>query len=288
MSELLGDVEGLPEEEPVFQSSGVAFEVKADDGHPMIRMIGIFVFVICGLGVANGLDFINPDAGLVRPHEWINGMAKGAPYDSAEFSGTVFSDGEPVVGADIFLVTKINERLNKNEVTQTDDDGKFSFSEVTPGLTKITIIRSNTANESDAVIHRIILNPPSPLESKGYTNINFQLPEPSEFDGKDCNDESNDSCIRLIDYSDEEMEFPLIDESAAGLYVTIGWGMIGLALIASGFAFYGIKNSSRGLIQTSCVLVFFTAGHFYSACVFSLMAFALTFTIPRKSHILEA
>ena len=206
MSELLGDVEGLPEEEPVFQSSGVAFEVKADDGHPMIRMIGIFVFVICGLGVANGLDFINPDAGLVRPHEWINGMAKGAPYDSAEFSGTVFSDGEPVVGADIFLVTKINEGLNKNEVTQTDDDGKFSFSEVTPGLTKITIIRSNTANESDAVIHRIILNPPSPLESKGYTNINFQLPEPSEFDGKDCNDESNDSCIRLIYYSDEEME----------------------------------------------------------------------------------
>ena len=288
MSELLGDVEGLPEEEPVFQSSGVAFEVKADDGHPMIRMIGIFVFVICGLGVANGLDFINPDAGLVRPHEWINGMAKGAPYDSAEFSGTVFSDGEPVVGADIFLVIKINERLNKNEVTQTDDDGKFSFSEVTPGLTKITIIRSNTANESDAVIHRIILNPPSPLESKGYTNINFQFPEPSEFDTKGCDDESDDSCIRLIDYSDEEMEFPLIDESAAGLYVTIGWGMIGLALIASGFAFYGIKNSSRGLIQTSCVLVFFTAGHFYSACVFSLMAFALTFTIPRKSHILEA
>ena len=74
MSELLGDVEGLPEEEPVFQSSGAAFEIKSDDGHPVLRMIGIFVFIICGLGVANGLDFISPESGLVRPHEWINGM----------------------------------------------------------------------------------------------------------------------------------------------------------------------------------------------------------------------
>tara|TARA_B100001113_G_C21090324_1_gene614019 strand:- start:58 stop:924 length:867 start_codon:yes stop_codon:yes gene_type:complete len=288
MSELLGDVEGLPEEEPVFQSSGVAFEVKTDDGHPMIRMIGIFVFVICGLGIANGLDFISPDSGLVRPHEWINGMAKGAPYDSAEFTGTVFSDGEPVVGAEIVIEVKIEDGLKKNEITQTDEDGKFSFSEVSPGLTQIKITRLNSDDKHDEVLHRIILNPPSPLESKGYTNINFELPDSSEFDQEECEAYSNDSCIRQIDYREQEMEFPLIDESAAGLYVTIGWGMIGLALIASGFAFYGIKNSSRGLIQTSCVLVFFTAGHFYSACVFSLMAFALTFTIPRKSQILEA
>ena len=39
------------------------------------------MFVICGLGFANGLDFINPESGLVRPHEWINGMAQGAPHD---------------------------------------------------------------------------------------------------------------------------------------------------------------------------------------------------------------
>jgi len=84
------------------------------------------------------------------------------------------------------------------------------------------------------------------------------------------------------------MEFPLIDKSAAGLYIAVGWGMIGLALIASGFAFYGIKKGSRGLIQTACVLVFFTAGHYYSACLFSIMAFALTFTVPRKSVILDA
>ena len=94
MSELLEDAPTLPEEEPVFQSSGVAFEVKSEDGHPVLQMIGIFVFVICGLGFANGLDFINPESGLVRPHEWINGMAQGAPHDSAEFSGTITSQGE--------------------------------------------------------------------------------------------------------------------------------------------------------------------------------------------------
>ena len=44
----------------------------------------------------------------------------------------------------------------------------------------------------------------------------------------------------------------------------------------------------RQEIQTSCVLVFFTAGHYYSACLFSVMAFALTFTVPRKSIILDA
>ena len=94
--------------------------------------------------------------------------------------------------------------------------------------------------------------------------------------------------MRTISYFEEQMEFPLIDESAAGLYIMIGWAMIGLALISAGFAFFGIKKGSRGMIQTSCVLVFFTAGHYYSACLFSVMAFALTFTVPRKTIILDA
>ena len=289
MSELLGDVEGLPEEEPVFQSSGVAFEVKSDDGHPALRMIGIFVFVICGLGVANGLDFISPESGLVRPHEWINGMAKGAPHDSAEFKGQIISDGKPIVNATVVIGIKLESGTLSEMKDQTDEEGMFSFSGATPGLTSIKITRWNVDDRHDTVLHRIILNPPSPMESKGYSTINFDLPEASKFDKEECgSDDLNGSCFREFDYHEDEMEFPLIDESAAGLYIAVGWAMIGLALIASGFAFYGIKKSSRGLIQTSCVLVFFTAGHFYSACLFSIMAFALTFTVPRKSVILEA
>jgi len=290
MSELLEDVPSLPEEEPVFQSSGIAFEVKSEDGHPVLKMIGIFVFVICGLGFANGLDFINPESGLVRPHEWINGMAQGAPHDSAEFSGTVTSGGEPLANASILLEHKNEDGILAPPLeVQTDKDGKFKFTGATPGLTSIEITRYNDDGKNDAVRHRLILNPPAPLEKTGFTTIDFDMPETSEFSDLDCTGNyANGSCIRTISYFDEQMEFPLIDESAAGLYIMVGWAMIGLALISAGFAFFGIKKGSRGMIQTSCVLVFFTGGHYYSACLFSIMAFALTFTVPRKSIILEA
>ena len=289
MSDLLDDVPALPEEEPVFQSSGTAFEVKSNDGHPVLRMIGIFVFIICGLGFANGLDFINPESGLVRPHEWINGMAKGAPHDSAEFSGTITSDGDPVVNATVRLEHKTADGDTAALETITDKDGNFNFEDATPGLTSIEIMRYNENGKNDAIRHRLILNPPSPIEETGFTTIDFDMPPSDEFDDVECTGNYTDgSCVRLISYFEEEMEFPLIDKSAAGFYIMVGWAMIGLSLISAGFAFYGIKKGSRGMIQTSCVLVFFTAGHYYSACLFSVMAFALTFTVPRKSVILEA
>ena len=289
MSDLLDDVPALPEEEPVFQSSGTAFEVKSNDGHPVLRMIGIFVFIICGLGFANGLDFINPESGLVRPHEWINGMAKGAPHDSAEFSGTITSEGDPVVNATVRLEHKTADGDTAALETITDKDGNFHFEDATPGLTSIEIMRYNENGKNDAIRHRLILNPPSPIEETGFTTIDFDMPPSDEFDDVECTGNYTDgSCVRLISYFEEEMEFPLIDKSAAGFYIMVGWAMIGLSLISAGFAFYGIKKGSRGMIQTSCVLVFFTAGHYYSACLFSVMAFALTFTVPRKSVILEA
>ena len=173
MSDLLDDAPALPEEEPVFQSSGTAFEIKSNDGHPVLRMIGIFVFVICGLGFANGLDFINPESGLVRPHEWINGMAKGAPHDSAEFSGTITSDGTPLVNATVRLEHKTADGITAALETQTDEDGKFKFTGATPGLTAIEIMRNNEDGKNDAIRHRLILNPPSPLEKTGFTTIDF-------------------------------------------------------------------------------------------------------------------
>ena len=38
MAGILDQVSALPEEEPVFQSSGVAFEVKSEDGHPVLKL----------------------------------------------------------------------------------------------------------------------------------------------------------------------------------------------------------------------------------------------------------
>ena len=173
--------------------------------------------------------------------------------------------------------------------TVTDENGYFEFTGATPGLTSIEIKRHNDDGKHDAVRHRLILNPPSFFEKTGFTTIDFDVPETAEFSEVECTGNYADgSCVRTISYFEEQMEFPLIDESAAGLYIMIGWAMIGLALISAGFAFFGIKKGSRGMIQTSCVLVFFTAGHYYSACLFSVMAFALTFTVPRKTIILDA
>ena len=291
MADILDDVASLPEEGPVFQSSGVAFAIKSDDGHPVLKMIGIFVFVICGLGMANGLDFINPESGLVRPHEWINGMAQGAPHDSAEFEGIVTdSSGDAIENATVVLERKNEDGILDVPISvQTNKDGYFTISGATPGLTSVEIRKYNEDGEHDAVRHRLILNPPSPLEPKGFTKIDFQLPSDKSFEEVECTGNyANGSCFRTISYFDEQMDFPLIDQSAAGMYIMIGWAMIGLAIISAGFAFFGIKTGSRGMVQTSCVLVFFTAGHYYSACLFSLMAFALTFTVPRKTVILDA
>ena len=289
MNDLLDGVTPLPEEEEVvFSSSGASFEVKSEDGHPVLKAIGIFLILVCGLGLANGLDFITPDAGLVGPHEWINGLAKAAPYDSATFTGTVESEGEPVEGAQVSISIRYSSNLIGHVDTVTDSEGKFRFENVTPGLQNINIIRWNDGNEHDSVQHRIILNPPTVLEPVGFSHIDFEMESVEHYSTLECEDNGNNTCIREVNHHAEEMEFPLMDESAAGMYVMVGWGMIGLSIIALGFTLVGLRNGSRGMIQTASVLVFFTAGHYYSACLFSLMAFALTFAVPRKSVILDA
>ena len=73
-----------------------------------------------------------------------------------------------------------------------------------------------------------------------------------------------------------------MDPSAATGYVLLGFGFMGLALIAAGFSLWAIKAGSVALLRTSSVLVFFTVGHFYSACIFGLFAFVLTFAVPRR------
>ena len=73
-----------------------------------------------------------------------------------------------------------------------------------------------------------------------------------------------------------------MDGGAATGYVLVGFGFMGVALIAAGFALWALKSGSIVLLRTSSVLVFFTVGHYYSACIFGLLAFILTFAIPRR------
>ena len=73
-----------------------------------------------------------------------------------------------------------------------------------------------------------------------------------------------------------------MDGGAATGYVLVGFGFMGVALIAAGFSLWALKSGSIVLLRTSSVLVFFTVGHYYSACIFGLLAFILTFAIPRR------
>ena len=283
MAGLLDDISVLPEEgAPVFSSSGRVFEVNSEDGHPMLKAVGVFVIIICGFGIANGLDYINPHSGLVRPHEWIYAMGESAPLESATFSGTVISDNEPVAGASITISMRGLQGMRILIDTETDSNGYFEFTNASPGLTTIKIIRWQDGGEHDAVQHRMLINPPSLFEPVGFTTINFELPLSTEFASLSCESLGNGSCLREISYQEEEMEFPLLDGSAAGMYILVGWGFVGLSTIALGFAMIGINQGSRGLIRTSAVLAIFTMGHYYSACILGLMALALTFSIPDK------
>ena len=75
-----------------------------------------------------------------------------------------------------------------------------------------------------------------------------------------------------------------MDSSVSMIYSTLGIGFIGLSLLAAGFTVWAMKTGSVYILRTASVLSFFTVGHYYSACLFSLVAFVLTFTIskPRK------
>jgi len=288
MSDLLVDVPSIPEEEEtVFASSGRAFVVQSEDGHPILKAIGLFIIVTCGFGIANGVDYISPESGIVRPHEWINSMAKNAPLESAIFTGEITTDGEPASNITVYISMRGEGGLLVTKETTTNWEGQFKITNATPGLATLKLIRFNGDGVQDEVQHRILLSPPAFFEPIGYTNIDFNMPSQEDFSDQTC-EENVTPCIRELNYHNQEMEFPLIDQSAAGMYVMVGWAFIGLSIIALGFTVIGIKNSSRGLIRTAAILVFFTVGHYYSACIFGIMAFALTFTIPNKAIQLDA
>ena len=288
MSELVTDVTALPEEEePVFASSGRAFMVKSEDGHPVLKAVGALLIITCCFGFANGLDYVSHDSGIIRPHEWIYAMSENAPLESATFSGTIQTGEEPAANITVYISMRGENDMRVTKETTTDQLGQFELTNVTPGLTTLKLIRFSEEGVQDEVQHRVIISPPAFFEPIGFTNIDFKMPPVEEFEDQECPEDIT-PCVRTINYHAEQMEFPLIDQSAAGMYVMVGWAFIGLSLIALGFTIIGIKNSSRALIRTSSILAFFTMGHYYSACLFGLMAFVLTFSIPKKSIQLDA
>ncbi len=73
----------------------------------------------------------------------------------------------------------------------------------------------------------------------------------------------------------------MYDESAGGIYVMVGVGLSGLALIGMGATFLGRRSGNPEMLRTASILIFFTQGAYMSACCLGFLAFALTFALPK-------
>ena len=281
IDELTGLTE--PTNELMFASSGAKLAIEVDEFNSVGNSIAVLILVTCLLGLANGVDFTQPESGLVRPDEFVFRFAQNAPDESAIFNGYVFDDkGEPIENATVYISWYEEEYWNTSS-SQTNVEGYFELEKLDPGITRVDIIVDRD-NYKDRYSNRVSLSPPALFEPYGFTSIDFTIPSQEKFAEQECADGSDDCTIREIDNSPKQMEHPLMDSGASMIYSTIGIGFIGLSLLGAGFAIWAFKTGSVYLLRTASILSFFTMGHYYSACLFSLVAFILTFTIskPKK------
>ena len=281
IDELTGLTE--PTNELMFASSGAKLAIEVDEFNSVGNSIAVLILVTCLLGLANGVDFTQPESGLVRPDEFVFRFAQNAPDESAIFNGYVFDHkGEPIENATVYISWYEEEYWNTSS-SQTNVEGYFELEKLDPGITRVDIIVDRD-NYKDRYSNRVLLSPPALFEPYGFTSIDFIMPSQEKFAEQECADGSDDCTIREIDNSPKQMEHPLMDSGASMIYSTIGIGFIGLSLLGAGFAIWAFKTGSVYLLRTASVLSFFTMGHYYSACLFSLVAFVLTFTIskPKK------
>ena len=281
IDELTGLTE--PTNELMFASSGAKLAIEVDEFNSVGNSIAVLILITCLLGLANGVDFTQPESGLVRPDEFVFRFAQNAPDESAIFNGYVFDDeGEPIENATVYISWYEEEYWNTSS-SQTNAEGYFELEKLDPGITRVDIIVDRD-NYKDRYSNRVLLSPPALFEPYGFTSIDFTIPSQEKFAEQECADGSDDCTIREIDNSPKQMEHPLMDSGASMIYSTIGIGFIGLSLLGAGFAIWAFKTGSVYLLRTASVLSFFTMGHYYSACLFSLVAFVLTFTIskPKK------
>ena len=293
MSEETGEVptylDDMVDENPVlFASSETVLTIEDPNLHPMGKATAIFLFFTCMLGFLNGLDYASPDDGLVRPDEFVYRLALTAPDDTATFTGSVVdAGGNPMVNATVYL-SWLEDATGMwvSEENLTDEAGAFGFEELDPGLIRVDIIVERD-DHRDVFSNRVLLSPPALIEPIGFTAIDFEFPSSEAFAQQPCGGNVSECEIRTIDRTPSQMDHPLMDPSAATGYVLVGFAFMGLALIAAGFSLWALKAGSVVLLRTSSVLAFFTMGHYYSACMFGLVAFVLTFAIPRRQIPLQ-
>ena len=274
----------MADETPMlFASSKAVLTIEDPNLHPIGKATAVFLLFTCMLGFLNGLDYASPDDGLVRPDEFVYRLALTAPDDTATFTGTVVDEaGQPMVNATVYLSWLDDvSSMWVSEENLTDESGHFSFEELDPGLIRVDIIVHRN-DHRDVYSNRVLLSPPALIEPIGFTSIDFEFPSEQTFAEEPCEGTSDECEIRTVDRTPSQQDHPLMDSSAQAVYVLVGFAFMGLSLIAAGFSVWALKSGSIVLLRTSSVVAFFTVGHYWSACIFGLLAFVLTFAIPRR------
>ena len=203
------------------------------------------------------------------------------------FDGMVYDhQGEPSEGAEIVLEWEERPGWFNSSVTVTDADGSFSYEYIKPGLARIDIVVEQ-GNYTDTLVERLLLSPPALIEPYGFTRLDFNVPSPEEFANEPCPFEQETCTKRLIDRNIEQKENPRMDPSAAGIYIMIGYGFMGVSVIAIGFVVWSLRTGSVAVLRMSTIFAFFGMGHYYAACILGLTAFLLTFAIPKRNKILN-
>ena len=287
-SDYIDSLTGLsePTNNLMFTTSETKLTIDETGLSQMGNSIAILVLVTCLLGFANGVDFMQPESGLIRPDEFVFRFANNAPDESAVFNGQVFDmNGEPIANATVYIGWNEGNYWNTSS-TETDADGFFEIEKLDPGITRVDII-VDRGDYKDRYSNRVLLSPPAFFEPLGFTKIDFTIPDESEFAEQPCEDGTSDCAIRVIDNSPSQMDHPLMDSGASLVYTTFGVGFVSLSLISAGFAIWSLKTGSVALLRTPSILSIFTMGHYYSACLFGLVAFALTFAISKPQRELH-
>ena len=266
----------LPEvNESVFASSSNILLQTQGSVNPYARGLAVLLLIGCIAGFVNGIDYLSPTSGLIKPHDLIFSQTVNAPEDSAILLGTVIlEDGSPA--QNYTIVVRINlERGGGNHFSTTDQDGKFRIENLTPSLSflDIAIVEDDFTY---GISHSILLNPPAGFEPYGFTQLDIIFPDKSEFDS------DNGTGVFWEHYSDEMDYLPLIDPSAAAIYSIVGYAFIGLALLGGILSIIAINTGNLGLVRSASGLVFFSMGHFYSACCLGLVVLLLSFVIPKN------
>lgn len=270
-----------PKGDLMFSSSNTILTMPDPKMHSMGQAIAIFLLFTCLLGFLNGLDYASPNSGLVRPDEFVYRLSLTAPEETATFRGVVYDDEQqPLENATVYISWDDDGMWNSTEV-QTGVDGSFSLERLDPGLARVDIIVERD-NHRDVYANRVLLSPPAMIEPIGFTTIDFTIPSSEDFAAQPCTNGADECEIRNIDMTPEQMDHPLMDAGAAGIYITIGFAFMGLALISTGFTLWAMNSGSIAILRTASVLSFFGMGHYYAACCFGIVAFLLTFAVPKR------